>query len=52
MNAEEVVIEALRTPVVIEHPPEPVVKTSINAALGGLCLIGGVLMLALFNCKE
>lgn len=34
---------------VISHPPEPVVKTSINAALGGLCLIGGVVILALFN---
>ena len=35
--------------VVLEHPPEPVVKTSVSAALGGLCLIFGVLILALFN---
>lgn len=43
-------MESLRTViVVIEHPPEPVVKTSMSAALGGLCLIGGTLLLALFN---
>ena len=42
-------MESIRTVVVIEHPPEPVVKTSVSAALGGLCLIGGVLLLALFN---
>lgn len=33
----------------IEHPPEPVVKTSVSAALGGLCIIGGALLLALVN---
>lgn len=33
----------------MEHPPEPVVKISIGASLGGLCLIAGVLVLALFN---
>ena len=49
MSAEEAVLEALEVPVVIEHPPEPVVKTSIAAALGGLCLIAGVVLLALFN---
>jgi len=49
MSAEDAIIEALHVPVVIEHPPEPVVKTSISAALGGLCLIVGVLLLALFN---
>ena len=37
------------TMVNIEHPPEPVVKTSVSAALGGLCIIGGVLLLALVN---
>ena len=49
MSADEAVLEALQLPVVIVHPPEPVVKTSIAAALGGLCLIAGVVLLALFN---
>lgn len=40
---------AAATVIIIEHPPEPVVKTSISAALGGLCIIGGVVILALFN---
>lgn len=40
---------ALQTPVAIEHPPEPVVRTSVSAALGGMSLIFGVLLLALFN---
>ena len=48
MSVEHAVLDALRS-AVIEHPPEPVVKTSMSAALGGLCLIGGVLVLALFN---
>ena len=49
MSVDDALMEAVQMPVVIEHPPEPVVKTSIGAALGGLCLIAGVLLLALFN---
>lgn len=45
----EAAVAHFKRHVVIEHPPEPVVKTSIVTALGGLCLIAGVLILALFN---
>ena len=49
MSARGVVLETFQARVAIEHPPEPVVKTSVGAALGGLCLIVGVLLLLLFN---
>ena len=49
MSAGDAAMEVLRAPVVLEHPPEAVVKTSVSAALAGLCLIGGVIILAIFN---
>lgn len=33
----------------ILHPPEPVAKTSVAVAIAGLCLVTGVMILALFN---
>lgn len=43
------VAQAAAAAAAIEHAPEPVVRTSVGAALGGLCLIIGVLLLSLFN---
>ena len=34
--------------IVIEHPPETVVKTSMNVVLAGFCLIAGLVILCLF----
>ena len=49
MSAEEALIEALRVPVVIMHPPEAVVKTSMLVVLGGFFLLFAVIILATFS---
>jgi hypothetical protein len=42
------ITETIEEIVILDHPPEPVAKTSISAVLAGLCLIVGLLILAVF----